>query len=73
MAHCMPNMVNPIWSIIDVCHKRLIRVRRYRRKKKKILLCILAKKFENINFLKTPKEAVLKISCNSVDGGPRRY
>ena len=53
---------------IDMCHNRLIRMRQYRRKIKVFLLCILAKKFGNINFLKTPKEALLKISCNLSTG-----
>ena len=44
-------------------------MRRYRRKKKCFLLCILAKKFGNINFLKSLKEAVLEISCKPVDAG----
>ena len=30
----MPKTVNPVWSILDVCHNRLIRVRQYGRKKK---------------------------------------
>ena len=33
------------------------------------MLCILAKKFGNINFLKILKEAVLEISCKPVDAG----
>ena len=37
------------------------------------MLCILAKKFGNFNLLKNPKEAVLEISCNSVNRGAGRY
>ena len=33
------------------------------------MLCILAKKFGNINFLQILKEAVLEISCKPVDAG----
>ena len=69
----MPKMVNPIWAKIDACHNRLIPKRRYRRKKKSFFLCILAKNIDNINFFKTPKEAVPEISCNSDDGEGRGY
>ena len=69
----MQKTVNPVWSILDVCHIRLIRVRQYGRKKKTFLLCILAKIIENIKFLEIPKEAVFKISSHSVHRGTRRY
>ena len=69
----MQKTVNPVWSILDVCHIRLIRVRQYGRKKKTFLLCILAKIIENIKFLEIPKEAVFKISSHSVHRGARRY
>ena len=69
----MQKTVNPVWSILDVCHIRLIRVRQYGRKKKTFLLCILAKILENIKFLEIPKEAVFKISSHSVHRGARRY
>jgi len=69
----MPKTVNLVWSILDICHNRLIRVRQYGRKKKTFLLCILAKNLENIKFLEIPKEAVFKISSHSVHRWARRY
>ena len=50
-----------------MCHNRLIRLRRHTRKKKFFFAMHFSKEFGNINFLKTPKEAVLEISYNSVD------
>ena len=37
------------------------------------MVCILAENFGNINLLKNPKEAVVEISCTSVDRGKGRY
>ena len=67
----MQKTVNPVWSILDVCHIRLIRVRQYGRKKKTFLLCILAKILENIKFLEIPRRKLsLKFQAILSTGGP---
>ena len=61
---------------LTVCRKYLVPKGQNRRNNEslstqtKFLPCILAKKFQNINFLKPRKEAGLKITCNSNDRGP---
>lgn len=55
---CMPKTVNQVLSKKDVCYNRLIQMHQYWRKKN-FLQFTLANNFENINFLKTSKDAIL--------------
>ncbi len=68
----MPKKVHPIWSIITATQNHHVRERQYRRKKKVICYASYRKSLK-IKSIKTPKEAVFKISSHSDDGGSRRY
>ena len=70
----MQKTVNPVWSILDVCHIRLIRVRQYGRKKKNFFAMHFGENLRKHKILRnSKKEAVFKISSHSVHRGARRY